>query len=105
MSLGVEGPAPPGDRPGNRATFTKLDDASLVKAAVWWKEALAAIKVLAGTGVEFDCDDLLMLVGQPPHGRQLSTAFAVARRQKIIVPTRAIIRGSRLLRRWIGAPR
>jgi hypothetical protein len=74
-----------------------------IAAAAWWKEAQAVIGILGGTGVEFDADDLITLVGNPPRGRQLSTAFAVMRRRHKIVPVRAVIRGSRLLRIWRGA--
>jgi hypothetical protein len=92
----------------NSAATTQADEISLseaadIEAAAWWKAALAVIGILADTGVEFDCDDLLALVGDPPKGRQLSVAFAVMRRRHVIVPTGAIIRGSRLLWIWIGA--
>jgi hypothetical protein len=71
-------------------------------AAAWWKAAMAGIKTLSETKAEFDADTLLALVGQPPKGRQLSVALAVARRRHQIVPVRAIIRGSRLLRIRVG---
>jgi hypothetical protein len=74
-----------------------------IQSNAWRRSAADVLSVLAGTGMPFFCDDVLMLVGAPPISKQLGSAFAAAQRQKTIQPAGAVIgHGRRLLRVWRG---
>lgn len=71
--------------------------------ARWRRAAYAAIATLARSGEQFTSDSVVVLVGRPPRGRQLSSALAVARRRRLIRPVGATFgREGGLLRVWVG---
>jgi hypothetical protein len=83
-----------------RESVTQTADA----ATAWRRNAYAVLEILAGTGIRFSADDVLMLARAPVRGRQLGAVFGVAVRRKIITPAGAIVGdGARLLRIWRGA--
>jgi hypothetical protein len=74
------------------------------KAADTWRtEAHRVIGILAGTGAPFHCDDVAMLAGDPPSFKQLGSALAAAKRQRLVEVAGATIVDGRPVRVWIGA--
>src|SRR5687767_8361470 len=70
--------------PTDTAAASVTPSADTAEAA-WRRNAAAVLGTLAHTGVPFTADDLTMLVGNPPVGRQLSATFATAVRRRLIV--------------------
>lgn len=77
-------------------------------ADTWRADADAALEILAQSRTEFSADDLVALVGPPPHPNMLGATFLVASRAGLIVCT-GITTGkrptahARMQRLWTGA--